>query len=84
MSKADLLRIDGIGEPTAAKLVADGVTTASELKTAPPIDTAYLFEHASDRSRGARPFNDRSVHRLTIYAPAAWLKPSIGDSYRRW
>ena len=35
MMKANLLRIDGIGEPTAAKLVADGVTTTSELKTAP-------------------------------------------------
>ena len=34
MTKADLLRIDGIGEPTATKLVADGITTKSELKAA--------------------------------------------------
>ena len=34
MTKADLLRINGIGEPTAAKLVADGITTKAELKTA--------------------------------------------------
>ena len=33
MTKADLLQIDRIGEPIAAKLVADGITTKSELKT---------------------------------------------------
>ena len=52
MTKADLLRIDGIGKPTAAKLVADGITSKPELKTvlqevAPPARHIYSSAQAA-------------------------------------
>ena len=50
MTKADLLRIDGIGEPTAAKLVADGITTKSELKTVLQ-EVAPLESSSRERTR---------------------------------
>ncbi|WP_152529856.1 hypothetical protein [Candidatus Halobonum tyrrellensis] len=51
MTKADLLQIGGIGEPTVAKLVADGITTKAELQTvlqevAPPARHIYSSAQA--------------------------------------